>query len=291
MAAYINPVSDFFVRYLLGSESNKEILIDFINTVLLDLYPDFEIICDITILNPFNQTVLNLEKESILDVKAQDRLKRIYNIEIQVARQSEFKERSLYYWAKLFSGQLAKGDEYKTLNPVISINLLDFILFPEMKKPHNCFTAIDDRTKSVVLSNMMQIHYFELPKMDEEPDNLAESRLARWAFYFKNEGRIDENELKRLIVEGDPVMEKAHDAYKDFSMSDELIEAYEAHQKYLRDKAAEIDFARKEGLELGIEKTNLKNAKAMEQEGISYEIIQKVTGISEQQLKEGNKEL
>ena len=31
----LNPMADVFVRYLLGSEENKDILIDFINAVLL----------------------------------------------------------------------------------------------------------------------------------------------------------------------------------------------------------------------------------------------------------------
>ncbi|MDC7232074.1 MAG: hypothetical protein PQJ58_02490 [Spirochaetales bacterium] len=75
-------------------------------------------------------------------------------------------------------------------------------------------------------------------------------------------------------------MEKAHDVYKDFTRSDELTEAYEAHQKFQRDKAAEIDYARNEGRE----EARFEDAVAMEAEGISYEVIYKITGISEEQL-------
>ena len=36
--------------------------------------------------------------------------------------------RSLYYWAKLYSSQLDKGESYLELQPTISINLINFDL-------------------------------------------------------------------------------------------------------------------------------------------------------------------
>ena len=36
MRRIVNQISDIFVRFLLGLEENKPILIDFINTILLD---------------------------------------------------------------------------------------------------------------------------------------------------------------------------------------------------------------------------------------------------------------
>ena len=53
-------------------------------------------------------------------------------MEIQSIGSREFIQRSLYYWSKLYASQLKEGHEYKKLNPVICINLLDFILFPDM---------------------------------------------------------------------------------------------------------------------------------------------------------------
>ncbi len=52
MRRIVNPTSDIFVRFLLGLEENKPILLDFVNTILLD--SEFEPAVDLTILNPFN---------------------------------------------------------------------------------------------------------------------------------------------------------------------------------------------------------------------------------------------
>lgn len=49
---YIDPVSDIFVLYLFGIPENKNILINFINSVLGDA--GFPKISDVTIVNPVN---------------------------------------------------------------------------------------------------------------------------------------------------------------------------------------------------------------------------------------------
>ena len=48
----LNPMADIFVRYLLGSEGNKDILIDFINAVFTQ--KGQKPIVEIELLNPFN---------------------------------------------------------------------------------------------------------------------------------------------------------------------------------------------------------------------------------------------
>ena len=151
MKKYINPISDIFVRYLLGSEENKKLLLDFINTILCD--SGFEGAKDITLLNPFNIVSIANSKESILDVKAVDSHNRIFNVEIQVLNDSRYANRTLYYWAKLYSDQLEEGEKYKNLDPVICINLLNFTIFPDLQRPHSCFLPIEKDSLDVILSS------------------------------------------------------------------------------------------------------------------------------------------
>ncbi len=68
MERIVNPTSDFFVRYLLGSEENKDLLLDFINAILID--SGFKPAVKLEIMNPFNLKTFSVSKESILDVKA-----------------------------------------------------------------------------------------------------------------------------------------------------------------------------------------------------------------------------
>ncbi|SIQ42624.1 conserved hypothetical protein (putative transposase or invertase), partial [Alkalispirochaeta americana] len=84
----LNPMADVFVRYLLGSEENKDILIDFINAVFAQKGHD--LVVEIELLNPFNLRSIGATKESILDVKARDNRGRWINVEIQIAGDENF---------------------------------------------------------------------------------------------------------------------------------------------------------------------------------------------------------
>ena len=101
---YIKPTSDMFFKYLFGRDETKDLLISFINAVFEEkkLFK----IQTVEIKNPFNIKKFILEKESILDIKGEDEKKRKYDIEVQSTGNEYFKNRSLYYWSKLYSSQI-----------------------------------------------------------------------------------------------------------------------------------------------------------------------------------------
>ncbi|MFP4365332.1 MAG: Rpn family recombination-promoting nuclease/putative transposase, partial [Spirochaetia bacterium] len=155
MNRHIKPTSDLFIRYLLGSESNEDVLLDFINSFLED--EGFPPAVSLEIKNPFNLKKLPDAKESVLDVKAQDSRGRIFDVEIQVIGNQHYIKRSVYYWAKLYESQLGDGEFYNLLKPVICINVLDFSVFPELKQAHSCFMLTETEEKEYILTDDMQI--------------------------------------------------------------------------------------------------------------------------------------
>jgi predicted transposase/invertase (TIGR01784 family) len=70
MQETISAISDIFIKFLLGSERNNDLLLSFINAVLADA--GFKTIVKAEIKNPFSIKSIKDEKESILDVKATD---------------------------------------------------------------------------------------------------------------------------------------------------------------------------------------------------------------------------
>ena len=57
-------------------------------------------------------------------------------IEIQRVGNKSFIYRGLYYWVKSYTANLKAKNKYEDLNPVISINILDFNLTENKDKPH-----------------------------------------------------------------------------------------------------------------------------------------------------------
>ena len=96
----IPTISDIFVHYLFGSAKYAPALVHFVNAVLFDAR--LGLITKATIKNPFNVKSCQIEKETILDILAEDEHSRVYDFEVQVAGHKYFVERCLYYWAKVF---------------------------------------------------------------------------------------------------------------------------------------------------------------------------------------------
>jgi predicted transposase/invertase (TIGR01784 family) len=58
---------------------------------------------------------------------------------MQMVARNTLPERFLYYWARLYSQQLLRGDGYHQLCPTISICFVNGRLFPEGEAYHRPF--------------------------------------------------------------------------------------------------------------------------------------------------------
>ncbi len=271
----IRITTDIFIRYLFGSENNKDLLLDFINAVLID--SGFKPVKEVFIKNPFNLSNLATLKESVLDVKAIDESGRMYDIEVQVAEQLDFVKRTLYYWAKNYSDQLDKGEDYYELKPVICINILNFLLFDDIEKVHSCFLVKEKDIEDYVLNDHFQLHFIEMAKFDSEYKNMNEV-LKQWLLFMKF-GEKEEEFMRYGIT--DEKIYKAKEEYKKFTMNDELKESYEAHMKWLRDYNTGLVTSYKKGR---IEE-KIELAKKMREDGVSLDFISKYTGLSIEELE------
>ncbi|WP_269208725.1 Rpn family recombination-promoting nuclease/putative transposase [Rickettsia australis] len=79
---------------------------------------------EVTLINPYNPKSFLNNKLSVLDIKAKGESGKIFNIEIQVTDEANYDKRALYYWAKLYVGQLKEGSRYSELNKTIGIHIL-----------------------------------------------------------------------------------------------------------------------------------------------------------------------
>ena len=54
---------------------------------------------------------------------------RIVNVEMQVNYETDFKERTLFYWSRIYGEELKAGDEYEELKKTYCINIINFNLY------------------------------------------------------------------------------------------------------------------------------------------------------------------
>ena len=281
MRTYVKAYSDIFIKYLFASEGNEDILLDFINDVLVD--SDFPRITEVKVTNPFNISTFKEEKYSIVDVKVVDEEGSKYNIEVQSVSESYYNNRILYYWSKIYSSQLKKGESFALLRSVISINVLNYILIRENKNLHNLFGLYMKDDTNIVLTDHIFFHFIEMPKLKKIKPNLY-SDIERWVYFFLNEGKEEDSNMK-ILIKNDPVIKKAHSIYDKFTQDDELRELYENRIETERKILTELETAERKGRQEGERKKAIETAKKMKEKGLDMNFIVEITGLSKEEIE------
>ena len=274
-------LNDYFMRYLLAKEDSQNILKDLINSVRIDAgQEEFE---EVTILNTFNLKESINGKETIVDVRAKTKSGETVIIEIQRVGNKAFIYRGLYYWAKSYTANLKAKNKYEDLNPVISINILDFNLTENKDKPHSCY-FIKEYDTNEILTNHFEMHFLELKKFNEK-SKLYEP-LADW-FKFLNIKKNLEETMK-VLVEKNPIMKEIYDKYNKFVKDDDLTEGYtEWEENYFKmlTLSEERLQGKLEGIKEGIKERNYTIAKDMKSKNMDINLISEITGLTIDEIK------
>ena len=285
----IKKLNDFFIRYFFGLKGDEDLLLSFINAIMID--SNFATFKSVEIINPFNLSEKANNKESIVDLKAITEDGIIVIIEIQTYSTKNFFERTLYYWSKNYSNILKKGEDYPELKPVISINLIDDILFDKNdKRMHTCY-LLKEKNTNEILTDHIQLHYVEIPKFDEKADIKRE--LKNWILFLKSN---KEEDMSQLLKE-DTIFEKAMKKYNYFTDNEDLLNEYDKREAYLvyqhslmRDfKEEGFDEGKLEGIKEGklegIKENSYAIAKSLKSSGLDNQFISEHTGLSIEEVE------
>ena len=286
----LNKKNDCFVRYLFSNLGNEKIVLNFVNAVMANL--NFKTFETLEILNPFNlQKYLN-SKESVVDIKCTSDTGEVVIIEIQLQGNETFIKRTLFYWASNYSLNLNKGDDYNKLLPVISINILDFVLFDGIEDCYSCY-ILKELKHNKILTDHCQFHFLELPKFNY--DKQLNKDLNSWYKFF-----IGGERMSNLIKEN-TIFDEVDKKCKSFISENPLLDVYkikEAEEYFQREtlhreweKGIEqgiekgIEKGREEGREEGKKYSTLIIAKAMKDKGMDTNTIMELTGLNEEEIK------
>ena len=273
----VKKLNDFFIRYFFGLEGHEDLLLSFINAIMID--SNFATFVSVEIINPFNLSEKANNKESIVDLKAVTEDGIIVIIEIQTYSTKNFFERTLYYWSKNYSNVLKKGEDYPELKPVISINLIDDILFDKTdNKMHTCY-LLKEKNSNKILTDHIQLHYIEIPKFNNDANITTE--LKNWILFLKSN---KEEDMSQLLKE-DTIFEKAMKKYNYFTDNEDLLNEYDRREAYLVYQSSLMRGAKEDGFEEGKKNKAISMATAMKKDGADINLISKYTGLTIDEIK------
>lgn len=269
---FVDIKNDVAFRKIFGNENRKEVLISFLNAVLL-LQENHKIV-NVEILTPYQLPDLKGGKVTIVDVKAKDQNNKTYIVEMQVAEVDGFDKRVLYYASKSYSAQIERGDQYEKLNPTYFIGILDFEV---TRNPSyiNRHKIIDIETNENYIKDI-EFNFIELPKFNKKEDELI-SVIDQWIYFIKN--------AENLEVIPDNVKDKGLKfAYQDadkHNWTPAELEAYDYVLMREQDDRGRLTFAVKKG----VLKEKNEIALNLIAFGLSNEDIAKNTKLTIEQVK------
>lgn len=270
----VKPLNDFIFKKIFGEKGNEDILISFINAVLKRT--NEEPIAEIEIIDnkQLTKDIIN-DKTGIIDVRARTVKGENIDIEVQLTDQGNMDKRTLFYWGKMYLENIKQGEDYTSLEKVITINILDFD-YLKTESYQSSFHLWEDVEKDYMLTDMVEIHFIELPKFRRKQNkNYKDNAIERWLAFLEKD--IPEATLKELM-DLEPAIKKAEKRIEYLSSDEETMNIYWERERSLHERANMINSAeRRKTIEIAINLLDILDDKTIsEKTGLDIEIVKKI---------------
>jgi predicted transposase/invertase (TIGR01784 family) len=274
-AKYLNPFTDYGFKKIFGEEASKPLLIDFLNALL----PQTDKIIDLTFKNTEQLGQTDLDRKAIYDIYCENEKGEKFIVELQKAKQNYFKERTIYYSTFPIREQAEKGEWNYNLKAVYCIGILDFTFDDYETEPEKSEVVHTIKLKNQngkTFYDKLTFIYLEMPNFKQLETQL-ETRLDKWLYFIKH---LEDFQTIPTIF-ADEVFSQAFEKAELAKFGQVELANYENSLKIYRDLKGVIDTAFDEGKLEG----KLEIAKSLKENGIAFEIIQKTTGLSKDEIE------
>lgn len=245
MGRFINPFTDYGFKFLFGREVEKELLIDFLNDLLVEEH----VITDIQFLNNEQLPEVKTERGIIYDIYCvTDTGERII-VEMQNREQPYFKDRALFYLSRAITQQAKKGIWDFQLDAVYGVFFMNFVMNKDIPAKIRTDVVLADRDTGKVFNGKFRQIFIELPNFNKEEDECS-TDFERWIYILKHMDTLDRMPFKARKA----VFERLEKMASKANMTQEERAQYEEEWKFYNDYFNTLDFAQKKGLEEGRKK-------------------------------------
>lgn len=244
---YVNIFTDFGFKKLFGEKPSKPLLLDFLNELLIEQEGPIK---NITYLNTEHLGSSPLDRRAIFDIYCENERGEKFIVELQKAKQTYFKDRTLFYATFPIQEQAKQNDWDFKLKAIYTVAILDFVFEEDKADIHKYRydVKLTDIETCKVFYDKLTFIYLELPKFNKKIDELS-TNFEKWLFVLKNLHKLDKipDQLK------DKRFEKLFAIAEVAHFTREELKSYEDSKKFYRDIKNSMDTAFEEGKEEGKE--------------------------------------
>ena len=282
----LQPKIDIVFQSLFNKK-NEEITKSFIEALLDEKVNSIEIndTKELTRDKPMNKLgILDLE----LDINNKEKV----DVEVQLLKNDEFIHRLLYYWSRLYSKQMQRGEEYTKAKRVVIIAIVDFEIdiTKELRKMETIWNIREKEKTEKVLTYLLEIRIINLRRVREAYQKDKENKKNQWVMFLEDP---NSKEVKEIMEKNEDV-KKAIITVKEMSEDEKMERLAELREKAIRDEKALYNTGIREGKELGREegerKKKIEVIKKMLQENFNRDLIKKIANATDEEIEQAKTE-
>ena len=279
---YISLLTDFGFKRIFGTNPNKDLLIDFLNS----LFDGEQVVRDVTFLNSEHVGDVRADRKAIFDVYCENEKGEKFIVEMQNASQKYFKDRSLYYATFPIREQAQKGEVWNyELKHVYVVALLNYDMtdsaFAQDTINHDI--GLLDKQTHKVFNDKLTFKYVEIAKFNKSIEELK-TNYDKWIYVLQNLSRLD-RQPKYLQT---AVFSRLFNQAEIARFSKTELREYEDSLKAYRDMKNSLDNAeekgRAEGRAEGKKDKAVEIAKKLLDMDMPIDAIMKATGLSQEEI-------
>ncbi len=274
----LSPKLDVVFQILFGEVGSEEITKDLLSTILDEEINEIDLNQNIVLRreNP-------KDKMGIVDVLAKINNNEYCNIEMQILDNRDTIKRILYYWAKKYSKELQKGKPYLDLKRTICVLIADFeIDILKNLEFHTQWKIIEEKNRKTVLTDDLELHIIELPKMRKNKANGKDKKLLEWLSFLNN----PESKEVTNYMKNNESMKKAKEKLNTMSEDERIRRLAELREKAILDELEVKAYNYRKGKNDGLEQKNKEIAKKMKEKNYKIEDIIDLTNLSKEEIED-----
>ena len=273
---YARIIMDDWFKRTFGTEPNKGLLI----MLLKELIPEHDI-KDLTYVQQEHINPFPGKKDALIDVECVDTDGTRFIVEMQVARQRFFYERSLFYSTFGIQQQVEKSSSMDYgFPPVYFVGFMDFSLHEGSDRVLYRYSLRENETGEE-MTGSLQFVFLELTNCRKALTPEA-TLLDNFCYALHNMEHLTDRpeELKEEIFK------RLFKTAEIATFTPEERIKYENDMTTERDIQNYISYAREKGLEEGRAEGRMEAARNMLADEISIDLVAKYTGLSIEQVKQ-----
>ena len=276
--------NDVIFKAFFSRKENEKFLKSFLSAILGEEVKIKRVVHDARL-----EQLTREQKYGILDLEVELENGEYINIEMQLKNNKNMEERTTFYAAKKITEQMVKGKQYKDLNKVIIISILDYNLI-NLPEYITKTIRVVDKNREYEINNKVVFYYIELKKFREENPDMKEP-INQWLSFID----MEKGDWLEMAKKENKEIEEAVEEYETLT-GDALVKRLaEIRLMSELEENSALETAKNEGLELGIEQGKKQNkietTKKLLKLKMPMEQIMEITELTKEEIIEVQKDV